>query len=191
MPIYSCKKDESIIERIVSHDHPFWLSIKFTWDTCEFGKKPCTWLHSKNWTVNYVSDKSAFSIHYHWGDQWELNKCFGSSMIMSVQKLYCFAPLNVSLHYHSRCSIRNDTFQLRFFREINFTDQWIFYVERVTSSFYGWNNCIYTVMSFVVNWFSNVDLEIEKTHPLYSWCRRKRRVWQRFGQKFQVNWGTF
>ena len=31
--------NESIIERKVSHDQTFWLSIKFAWDICEFGKK--------------------------------------------------------------------------------------------------------------------------------------------------------
>ena len=32
--------------------------------------------------------------------------------------------------------------------------------------FYGENNCIHTVICFVVNWsFSKMDLEIEKTHP--------------------------
>ena len=52
----------------------------------------------------------------------------------------------------------------------------------------GGNNCIYTVTSFVV--ISNIDLEMEKTHPPYSTCK-KRRVWQRFGQKLQVNCGIF
>ena len=34
--------------------------------------------------------------------------------------------------------------------------------------FYGGDNCIYTVVSFVVNWsFPDIDLEMEKTHPRF------------------------
>ena len=33
------------------------------------------------------------------------------------------------------------------------------------------NNCIYTVISFVVNWsFSNIDLEMEKNHINFADC---------------------
>ena len=73
----------------------------------------------------------------------------------------------------------NDTFQLRSFREINFTDQLMNILCREgegLKQFHegGGDNCIYTVTSFVVNWsFSNIDLEMEKTHPPYSKCRKK------------------
>ena len=73
----------------------------------------------------------------------------------------------------------NDTFQLRCFREISFTGQLINILCREGEElkpFYkrGGDNLIDTVASFVVNWsFSNIDLEMEKKHPLYSKCRRK------------------
>ena len=49
-------------------------------------------------------------------------------------------------------------------------------MQRVKSSnhFTGGNNYIYTLISFVVNWsFSNIDLEIEKTHSCIRNAKEK------------------
>ena len=72
----------------------------------------------------------------------------------------------------------NDTFQLRCFPEIGFTDQLINILCREGEEFKPfYEGVIVAFSSFVVNWsFSNIDLEMEKTHPPYSKCRRKRRV---------------
>ena len=49
---------------------------------------------------------------------------------------------------------------------------------------------IYTAISFVViQWsFSNIDLEIEKTHPPYSWCRRKREYENGSVKSYKSTW---
>ena len=63
----------------------------------------------------------------------------------------------------------NDTFQLRCFREINFTHQLINILctddEELKPFYRGEQLHLHSNFS-VVNWsFSNIDLEMEKTHP--------------------------
>ena len=73
----------------------------------------------------------------------------------------------------------NDTFQLRCFRETNFTDQLINILcregEELKPFYRGGGQFHLHSNFFVVNWpFSNIDLEMEKTHlPVIKMQKKK------------------